>query len=68
MENRVNHEISAVAELWRDKPRTTRTARKIQMAEECLAEARQHGFSLATLDQPLAKSFTDETGLVELLL
>jgi predicted nucleic acid-binding protein len=29
--------------------------------------ARQHGFSLATLDQPLAKSFADETGLVELL-
>jgi hypothetical protein len=37
------------------------------MAGECLAEARQHGFSLATLDQPLAKSFADETGLVELL-
>jgi hypothetical protein len=34
---------------------------------ECLAEAGQHGFSLATLDQPLANSFADETGLVELL-
>jgi hypothetical protein len=32
-----------------------------------VAVARQHGFSLATLDGPLAKSFTDETGLVELL-
>jgi hypothetical protein len=42
-------------------------ARKIQMAEECLAEAWQHGCSLATLNQPLAKSFADETGLVELL-
>jgi hypothetical protein len=41
--------------------------RKILMAEEGLAEARQHGFSLATFDQPLAKGFADETGLVELL-
>ena len=32
-----------------------------------VALARQHGFSLATLDQPLAKSFAAETGLVELL-
>ena len=32
-----------------------------------VALARQHGLSLATLDQPLAKSFADETGLVELL-
>jgi toxin-antitoxin system PIN domain toxin len=32
-----------------------------------VAVARQHGFSLATLDEPLAKSFADETGLVELL-
>ena len=32
-----------------------------------IALARQHGFCLATLDQPLAKSFGDETGLVELL-
>jgi uncharacterized protein len=32
-----------------------------------VALARQHGFSLATLDEPLAKSFADETGLVELL-
>jgi uncharacterized protein len=32
-----------------------------------VALARQNGFSLATLDQPLAKSFADETGLVELL-
>jgi toxin-antitoxin system PIN domain toxin len=32
-----------------------------------VALARQHGFSLATLDQPLAKKFADETGLVELL-
>jgi hypothetical protein len=27
-----------------------------------LAEARQHGFSLATLDQPLAKSFAAKRG------
>jgi toxin-antitoxin system PIN domain toxin len=32
-----------------------------------VALARQHGFNLATLDEPLAKSFADETGLVELL-
>jgi uncharacterized protein len=32
-----------------------------------VALARQHGFTLATLDQPLAKSFAEETGLVELL-
>ena len=32
-----------------------------------VALARQHGFSLATLDAPLAKSFADERGLVELL-
>jgi uncharacterized protein len=32
-----------------------------------VALARQHGFSLATLDQPLAKSFADEPGVVELL-
>jgi uncharacterized protein len=32
-----------------------------------VALARQHGFSLATLDEPLAKSFANETGLVELL-
>jgi predicted nucleic acid-binding protein len=32
-----------------------------------VALARHHGFSLATLDQPLAKSFADETVLVELL-
>jgi predicted nucleic acid-binding protein len=32
-----------------------------------VALARQRGCSLATLDQPLAKSFGDETGLVELL-
>jgi hypothetical protein len=32
-----------------------------------VALARQHGFTLATLDEPLAKSFSDETGLVELL-
>lgn len=32
-----------------------------------VALARQHGFSLATLDQPLARSFADETGLVELV-
>jgi hypothetical protein len=29
--------------------------------------ARQHGFSLATLNQPLAKSFAGESGLVELV-
>jgi uncharacterized protein len=32
-----------------------------------VALARQHGFSLATLDQPLAKSFADETSLLELV-
>ena len=32
-----------------------------------VAVARQHGFSLATLDGPQAKRLTDETGLVELL-
>jgi toxin-antitoxin system PIN domain toxin len=32
-----------------------------------VALARQHGFSLATLDEPLAKSFAGEAGLVELL-
>lgn len=32
-----------------------------------VALARQHGFSLATFDESLAKSFADETGLVELL-
>ncbi|HZL13904.1 MAG TPA: TA system VapC family ribonuclease toxin [Verrucomicrobiae bacterium] len=32
-----------------------------------VALARQHGFSLATLDQPLAKSFASETSLVELV-
>jgi hypothetical protein len=49
------------------KPRTTRTTRKNQMAEELLAEATQHGFSLARLDQPLEKGFADEKGLLELL-
>jgi uncharacterized protein len=32
-----------------------------------VALARQHGFSLTTLDEPLAKCFADEKGLVELL-
>ena len=32
-----------------------------------VALARQHKFSLATLDQPLAKSFADEKSLVELV-
>jgi uncharacterized protein len=32
-----------------------------------VALARQHQFSLATLDQPLAKRFADEADLVELL-
>jgi uncharacterized protein len=32
-----------------------------------VALARQHGFSLATLDQPLARGFEHETGLLELL-
>lgn len=32
-----------------------------------VALARQHGFSLATLDEPLAKSFAGESGLVELV-
>jgi predicted nucleic acid-binding protein len=31
------------------------------------ALARQHGFSLATLDEPLAKSFVNEPNLVELV-
>jgi hypothetical protein len=39
-----------------------------QITERYLvALARQHGFSLATLDQPLAKGFANETGLVELV-
>ena len=32
-----------------------------------VALARQHGLSLATLDEPLAKSFAKESGLVELV-
>lgn len=32
-----------------------------------VALARQHGLSLATLDEPLARGFSDEAGLVELL-
>jgi toxin-antitoxin system PIN domain toxin len=32
-----------------------------------VALARQHGFSLATLDQPLAKSFANEASVVELV-
>ena len=32
-----------------------------------VALARQHGFSLATLDQPLANGFINETGLIELV-
>jgi toxin-antitoxin system PIN domain toxin len=32
-----------------------------------VALARQHGFSLATFDQPLARSFAGELGLVDLL-
>lgn len=32
-----------------------------------VALARQHGCSLATLDQPLAKSFAGEADLVELV-
>jgi toxin-antitoxin system PIN domain toxin len=32
-----------------------------------VALARQHGFSLATLDEPLAKSFAGESNLVELV-
>jgi toxin-antitoxin system PIN domain toxin len=32
-----------------------------------VALARQHGFSLATFDQPLARSTADEIGLVELV-
>jgi len=32
-----------------------------------VALARQHGFSLATLDEPLAKSFAAESNLIELL-
>jgi predicted nucleic acid-binding protein len=30
-----------------------------------VALARQHGLNLATLDEPLAKSFASESGLVE---
>jgi predicted nucleic acid-binding protein len=30
-----------------------------------VALARQHGLSLATLDEPLAKQFVGESGLVE---
>jgi toxin-antitoxin system PIN domain toxin len=48
--------------------RTERMAGANQITDYYLvALARQHRFSLATLDQPLAKSFVDETGLVELL-
>jgi predicted nucleic acid-binding protein len=32
-----------------------------------VALARQHGLNLATLDEPLAKSFAKESGLVELV-
>ena len=32
-----------------------------------VALARQHRLALATLDEPLAKSFAAETGLVELV-
>ena len=32
-----------------------------------IALARQHGCSLATLDEPLAKSFADEATLVQLV-
>ena len=32
-----------------------------------VALARQHGFCLATLDEPLVRSFLGETGLVELV-
>jgi len=32
-----------------------------------VALTRQHGFRLATLDQPLVKSFSNEPGLVELV-
>ena len=32
-----------------------------------VALARQHGISLATLDEPLVKSFASESGLVELV-
>jgi len=32
-----------------------------------VALTRQHGFSLATLDQPLAKSIAGESGLIELV-
>jgi toxin-antitoxin system PIN domain toxin len=32
-----------------------------------VALARQHGFSLATLDEPLARSFVNEPSLVELV-
>jgi uncharacterized protein len=48
--------------------RTEQMAGPNQITDRYLvALARQHGFSLATLDQPLAKIFADETGLVELL-
>ena len=32
-----------------------------------VALARQHGLQLGTLDEPLAKAFAGETGLVELV-
>jgi len=48
--------------------RTEQMAGANQITDRYLvALARQHGFILATFDQPLAKSFADETGLVELL-
>jgi predicted nucleic acid-binding protein len=37
-----------------------------QITDRYLAAlARQHGLNLATLDEPLAKSFASESGLVE---
>jgi predicted nucleic acid-binding protein len=49
--------------------RTEQMASANQITDRYLvALARQHGLSLATLDQPLAKSFTSEPKLVELLI
>jgi hypothetical protein len=48
--------------------RTELMAGPNQITDRYLAAlARQHGFCLATLDQPPARSFADEKGLVELL-
>lgn len=48
--------------------RTDQMAGANQITDRYLvALARQHGFCLATFDKPLARSFANEAGLVELL-